>query len=177
MAGANTTLAGQMQLFITGTLTQSPPGLSSSRSTQQLTASVSVNNGTGAYAGSNMYFGVVQLAPSANTTLALNNASLQNALNQTINTTGVVGIGFALLNAQQSQNGISGTNCTSCTWSGLNGSQGFQDGTSPKRRVWSGGFDAACNPSAAGVTNNLQVTIVNEDGANAAVLLVGVETK
>jgi hypothetical protein len=150
-------------------------GLNNSENASNFVKQISFANGGGAGQCDFVYCNALSIAASATTTLALAGGALLDPLNLAFTAVRVksallwlVGTGDTL------PDGTIGTACTSVKMSGLNGSGGFIDGTSPFMRAFNSGFAAFGVGNAAGVTSGLSLAITNEDSVNAALVLLAV---
>ncbi len=123
-------------------------------------------SGTGAGSMDKVYAAQRSLAANTSETLNLAANTLLDVLNLPIIMARVKAVFIHLVSTTDDSS--AGTNCNAITMAGLNGSAGFIDGTTPKLRVFNGGFKSFGVNNAAGVTSGLALNVTNEDPTNAA---------
>ena len=157
-------LTGSLQAAAQYNYAQSFTGLADSSNSNQIQKLLSYSNGTGTGSADKVY--VAQRTLAANTSETLNFAAntLLDPLNLPIIMARVKGVFCRLLTSSDT----GGTNCNTITIAGLNGTAGFIDGTTPKRRIFNGGYENFGVNNATGVTSGLALNITNEDPSNAA---------
>lgn len=151
-------------------LAQTFTGLSDTNSAPTISKTLQYANGTGAGSADKVYAAQRNLAANTSEILNVGNGSLNDTLNLPITMVRIKSVVVSLLSVNDDS--ALGTNCNSITIAGLNGAGGFIDGTTPKRRVFNGGFDGFGVNNAAGVNTNLALNITNEDLANAAEYII-----
>ncbi len=159
------TLTATVQTQLRFTQRQTNSGFSDTESPQSVTKTVNFSNGVGAAQCNAVYAAEFDIAASATATIVLSDGSIDDFLNLGVDFVRVKGICLQLLSTADDDDG---TDCTSIKMSGLNGSGGFIDGTTPFIRVFNGGESLNVSPGVAGVTAGLTLAIVNEDADTAA---------
>lgn len=123
-------------------------------------------NGTNSGRCDNVYRAFGSIAANTTVRLDLANGALYDPQNLALSMVRVKSYVVQLLSPAQDAD--RGTNCSAITLQGLNGTNGFFDGTTPKARIKNGGFSAAGDPSAGGCNTGLNIALANEDLVNAA---------
>lgn len=166
-------LSGSIAVQPKFTLGQPFTGLSDSHNPTSLSKQVSwTTTGAGANAIDQVYAALLSIAASGTASVTLA-SGLTDVLNNAV--AFVRCKGYAVFNLANNDPSGLGALATSVTFNGLNGTAvqgGFTAGTSPIQRVFNGGFTSVGNPNATGSTQNLAITVTNEDSVNAAAVLV-----
>jgi len=189
-------VTGQLNSGISATLSQPVVGVQSALKTPAMTSDASKSFGTSAannaLGGADTVYGptLLSVGTSSTTTLTLSDGSLKDNLGNAIAITAghVKGLSVRLLSAAQtSPDGTAGNACSGITLQGdclvgagrpVQGSPG-SGGTATKLEVKNGcsvtlDFDNGTGYAVTGSSTDV-ITITNEDGANAAKVMIALE--
>lgn len=168
----STTVSALLSAQVQFTLDQTNLGMGDSVNSTPLVKQLNYSDGAGSGAVNTVYSALLTLAASGTATLNLTNSSLFDVLNVAVLMARVKAVFIQLLST--TDDATNGTACSAITVAGLNGAAGFIDGTTPKRRIFNGGFEAFGVGNAAGVTSGMTLTVVNEDTVVAAAYVITV---